>query len=266
MFEARRQLKAEHDVFLCDDRVVTYLPQVLGKVFFKDTAKRPIPVNIAGGAAIDENGNKIQNKPGQQRKSTKDGVGKAVGPTSRLVHEINKALASALIHLAPGTSTAVRVGNAAFSDQMCTANIQAVVNGLTEKFITNGWRNVRALHVKGPNTMAFPIWLADQLWEDEQDVLEYEKKKFGRKDQKSLKARDPAKAIEATPQVGSSDDESAGAKRKATDEPTETPAKASKRKRKAEAEASMAAETLLRKTKLRQQKEAAMAAAIDTLD
>ena len=37
-----------------------------------------------------------------------------------------------------------------------------------------GWKNVRAVHVKGPNTMALPIWLADELWVDEGMVLEDE--------------------------------------------------------------------------------------------
>ena len=34
------------------------------------------------------------------------------------------------------------------------------------------WRNVRGVHVKGPNTMALPVWLAEELWTDEGMVLE----------------------------------------------------------------------------------------------
>ena len=43
---------------------------------------------------------------------------------------------------------------------------------MVEKFVTKGWRNVRAVHIKGPNTMALPVWLAKELWVDEEDVLE----------------------------------------------------------------------------------------------
>jgi ribosome biogenesis protein UTP30 len=52
------------------------------------------------------------------------------------------------------------------------ANLDAVVSVLTEKYIPQGWRNIRSLHIKGPNTAALPIWLADELWTDENDVLE----------------------------------------------------------------------------------------------
>ncbi|KAI9710644.1 MAG: hypothetical protein M1828_002131 [Chrysothrix sp. TS-e1954] len=267
MFEARRQLKAEHDIFLCDDRVVTYLPQVLGKVFFKDGSKRPVPVNIAGAAARDGSRKKNESNSIQPRKSTKDETGNGVGQSERLVNEINKALTSALIHLAPGTSTAVKVGNAAFTAEMCTDNLRAVVNGLTEKYITNGWRNIRALHIKGPSTMAFPIWLAEQLWEDEDDVLEYEKKKFVGKDQKSLKGSGLAGAIrqDLDPMQPDPSDGVGELKRKAGETQSDGPRKAAKSKRTAEAEATIAADTLLRKSKLKQQKAEAMAAAVDAI-
>jgi ribosome biogenesis protein UTP30 len=43
---------------------------------------------------------------------------------------------------------------------------------MLEKFVTKGWRNVRSVHIKGPNTLALPIWLARELWVEEADVLE----------------------------------------------------------------------------------------------
>ena len=45
-YESRRQLLAEHDVFLADDRAITLLPKILGKVFYSSTTKRPIPVDL----------------------------------------------------------------------------------------------------------------------------------------------------------------------------------------------------------------------------
>ncbi|EGP90681.1 uncharacterized protein MYCGRDRAFT_103105, partial [Zymoseptoria tritici IPO323] len=44
-YESKRQLFGEYDVFLADDRIITYLPGVLGKVFYKGGSKRPIPVS-----------------------------------------------------------------------------------------------------------------------------------------------------------------------------------------------------------------------------
>jgi ribosome biogenesis protein UTP30 len=34
-FEARRQLMRDHELWLCDDRVVDMMPQLLGKMFFE---------------------------------------------------------------------------------------------------------------------------------------------------------------------------------------------------------------------------------------
>lgn len=58
------------------------------------------------------------------------------------------------------------------TSQQLAENVEAVVNGLTEKFVTKGWRNVRGIHIKGPNTVSLPIWLAEELWEGDADVLE----------------------------------------------------------------------------------------------
>lgn len=52
-----------------------------------------------------------------------------------------------------------------------------VVSGMVDKFITKKWRNLRAIHIKGPNTMALPVWLAEELWVDEADVLEEDEAK-----------------------------------------------------------------------------------------
>jgi ribosome biogenesis protein UTP30 len=43
---------------------------------------------------------------------------------------------------------------------------------MAEKFINKGWRNIKAVHVKGANTMALPIWLANELWVEDADVVE----------------------------------------------------------------------------------------------
>lgn len=44
-FEPRRQLCADHEMFLCDDRVLPLMPKLLGKIFF-NAKKQPIPVNL----------------------------------------------------------------------------------------------------------------------------------------------------------------------------------------------------------------------------
>ncbi|KAL1964413.1 hypothetical protein VTN77DRAFT_6971 [Rasamsonia byssochlamydoides] len=170
-FESRRQLLAEHDVFLADDRIIMRLVSTLGKVFYK-SSKRPIPVRIEQIEKVD--GKRVKKDP--KKKPPKEERQAAFAPPLVVAKEIEKALNSAAVQLAPATTTAVRVGNTNFTPQQLAENIEAVVKGLTDKFISRGWRNVKAIHIKGPNTMAMPIWLASELWVDETDVLEDEAK------------------------------------------------------------------------------------------
>lgn len=154
---------AEHDLFIADDRIITQLPKILGKTFYKSAAKRPIPVNMQAPAPRSE-GKKIARAKGV-------GAERAVIEPAKLAKEIQKTLDSALIALAPSTQTAVRVALAGFSAEEVAANVEAVSKELIDKFVPQKWRGVRALHIKGPNTAALPIWLADELWVDEKDVL-----------------------------------------------------------------------------------------------
>ncbi|KAG9762476.1 ribosomal protein L1, partial [Aureobasidium melanogenum] len=168
-YESRRQLFAEYDIFLADDRIITRLPALLGKVFYGTGAKRPIPVAMQGKPenARDEAGNKrVKLSEGGEKLKRSD-----ITPEA-LAHEIERAVGAALVHLAPSTNVSIRVGKSSMTAEQVAANVDAVVNVLTEKYIPKGWRNIRSLHVKGPNTAALPIWLADELWTDEADVLE----------------------------------------------------------------------------------------------
>lgn len=168
-YESRRQLLSEYDVFLADDRVITYLPKVLGKVFYKGGSKRPIPVALEGKRQDrDEAGNK-------RRKLSEGGtkVVKAAVRPEDVAHEISRTLRCALVHLAPSTTTAVKVGKASMTPEAVQENVGAVVDAMVERYVPQKWRNLRSVHVKGPNTAALPIWMAEELWEDEKDVHEH---------------------------------------------------------------------------------------------
>lgn len=165
-YEAQRQLFAEHDFFLADDRIITQLPKNLGKTFYKTTTKRPIPVNMQAPAPRAE-GKRV---PKAQRESAE----KALIEPKSLAKEVEKALSGALVALSPSTQTSVRVAAAGWKAQDVADNVEAAVKEIIEKFVPQKWRGVRALHIKGPTTAALPIWLADELWVDEQDVLEDE--------------------------------------------------------------------------------------------
>ncbi|KAF2488947.1 ribosomal protein L1 [Lophium mytilinum] len=186
-YESRRQLFAEYDVFLADERIVTFLASTLGKVFYGTPAKRPVPVTLTAG---------LKTQKGEDGKKVKTGVKKgdtAVGTPQAVAKEIETALNAALVHISPSVTTAIRVATADMAPKDISENIEAVVEGLTAKFVSKGWRNVRSLHIKGPNTMALPIWLAEELWVEDEDVLEekWKPKAFVREEGPSKKKRKP---------------------------------------------------------------------------
>lgn len=168
-FESLRKLYAEYDIFFADDRVIHMLPQILGKVFYKTTGKRPIPVSLTGK----ENWGKKKDKQPKVTKREKGAPGPdTVGEAADVGAAIMKALNSALVHLSQSPTTSVRVARSGWKPDMVADNVEAVVEGLVERFIPKRWRNVKSIHMKGPNTAALPIWLADELWQDEEDILD----------------------------------------------------------------------------------------------
>ena len=167
-YEAQRKLFAEHDIFLADDRIITMLPKTLGKTFYKSTAKRPIPVCIAAPAPKSD-GKKIAKAKGGDSKT-----GGEPATAQAIAKEIERAVQSALVHISPSVSTAVRIGYANMKPEELAANVEAVVNEMIEKLVPKKWRNVRGIHIKGKDTAALPIWLADEMWVEETDVLDEE--------------------------------------------------------------------------------------------
>ncbi|KAK2774281.1 hypothetical protein FQN52_004308 [Onygenales sp. PD_12] len=228
-FESRRRLLSEHDIFLADDRIIMRLVDALGKIFYK-SSKRPIPIRIAEVQKV--NGQKVK-KEDRKRPATADEKYSAVASPAVVAKEIERTLNSVPVHLAAAATTAVRVGSANFSPEKVAENVEAVVQGMTEKFVTKGWRNVKAIHLKGANTMAMPIWLASELWVEEGDVKE-----------------DEVKAIE--------DSKKKGKKRKSVAE-GEQEEKKSKKSKSAEKEVDEDAELIAsRKAKLQAQKAKAL--------
>ncbi|KAJ5958944.1 Ribosomal protein L1 [Penicillium vulpinum] len=192
-FESRRQLFAEHDVFLADDRIAMRLVQSLGKIFYK-SSKRPIPIRIAAIEKVD--GKRVKKEPKTPNVTSKEEKHASFAPPLIVAKEIERTLNCASVHLAPSTTASVRVGSSKFTAEQLSENIAAVVNGLTEKFVAKGWRNIKGLHIKGANTMALPIWLADELWVEDANVLEAAPETEAIKDSKKRKSAGDGKLLE----------------------------------------------------------------------
>ncbi|KAJ6159923.1 hypothetical protein N7497_004460 [Penicillium chrysogenum] len=205
-FESRRQLFAEHDVFLADDRIAMRLVQTLGKIFYK-SSKRPIPIRIAEIEKVD--GKRVKKDTKKVNSSSKEEKHASFASPLIVAKEIERTLNCASVQLAPSTTAAVRVGSSKFTAEQLSENIAAVVNGLTDKFVAKGWRNIKALHIKGANTMALPIWLADELWVEDANVLEAAPETEAIKDSKKRKSAEDGKLLEEkkTKKTKSAEDE-----------------------------------------------------------
>ncbi|KAM0562314.1 hypothetical protein ACHAPJ_002001 [Fusarium lateritium] len=161
-YEAQRKLFAEADIFLGDDRIINRLPKVLGKTFYKTTQKRPVPVNLQAKAP------KVDGK--RQKRVKTEGTVNA-GTPAEIAKEVQKAIDSALVSLAPTTNTSIRIGYSGWTPEQIADNVDAVVTGMVEKWVPQKWRNMKSVYIKGPETTALPIWLTDELWVDEKDVI-----------------------------------------------------------------------------------------------
>jgi ribosome biogenesis protein UTP30 len=167
-FEQRRQLLSEHDIFLADDRIINRLPDTLGKVFYKGTSKRPIPINIAQREPKDEKKvDKLRNA--QKPKGQKDAT---FAPPSAIAKEIEGAINSIPVNLRPGTLVVARVGLASFTPEQLNENLQVAVTSIIQKHVAKGWKNVKGIHIKSPSSIAMPLWLADELWVHDENVEE----------------------------------------------------------------------------------------------
>lgn len=164
-YEAQRKLYAEHDVFLGDDRIINRLPAILGKTFYKTSAKRPVPVVLMAKVP------KVDGKRGKRpTKKTGDDAPVNAGTPQQIAKEVEKAIGAALVSLGPSTNTAVRIGYAGWTAEQIADNADAVATALVDKWVPQKWRNVRSVHIKGPETVALPIWQTDELWVDDKDV------------------------------------------------------------------------------------------------
>lgn len=249
-FEQKRQLRDSHDLFLADDRIISYLAPILGKTFYKSTPKRPIPITLAPSKPKEKKNPAL---PSTKKSKTQDCFTTLLAP-AQIAKEINRALSATTVHLSSSTNTAMKVGIASFAAEQVAENIEAVMAGLTEKNLVS-WRNLRGVHVKGPNTMAVPVWLAEELWTDEGMILE-EQQVRAIKEKAKQKGKRKRDLVEA-PVADSGKEIITGDKKH--EGPIGNDGIDSRRKKaKRAAEEEMSAEMRERREKLRQQKREAM--------
>ena len=249
-FEQKRQLRDSYDLFLADDRIISYLAPILGKTFYKTTPKRPVPVTLTPPKPKEKKNSAL---PSTKKSKTPEDLTTLLPPT-QIAKEINRTLSSSTVHLSSSTNTAIKVGLASFEAEQVAENIKAVMVGLTERKLVS-WRNVRGVHVKGPNTMAVPVWLAEELWTDEGMVLENQEA-MEVKEKAKQKGKRKRDLIEGP--VGDTGKAVVKGEKKHEDPVRKDSSDSRRKKAKRAAEEDMSAEMRERRERLRQQKREAM--------
>jgi len=162
-YEAQRKLLSEHDIFLADDRIVSRLPETLGKTFYNSTTKRPIPIVLSKRRAK-VNGKRVKREKGKDELNAR--------PAAEIAAQIEKAISSALVYVSSSTTTSIRVGTAGWQPEQLSANIEALIPAVVDKYVPQKWDNMRGIFVKSPQSTSLPIWQTAEMWVKEGDVLE----------------------------------------------------------------------------------------------
>ncbi|KAK2571842.1 Ribosomal L1 domain-containing protein 1 [Acropora cervicornis] len=124
-FEAKRNLCALYDVFLCDEAIYHLLPQVLGKTFFS-RKKYPVPIDLS-----------------ESRLSVKQ--------------QIAGVIKCSLLLLGHGTCSATKVAHTRQTAEEAVENVVAAVAEIT-KIVPQGWSNIQSLNLKTTDSVALPIY------------------------------------------------------------------------------------------------------------
>jgi ribosome biogenesis protein UTP30 len=179
-YESRRHLFAEYDLFLADERIIHMLPAALGSSFYKSTSKRPIPVSLTGRELYGKKTKKTaldRTLPKKRGAAAREAV--VVGAPVDVAADIERALATLAVHLSPCPTISVKVAYAGWPAEWIAENVQAAVERVLAKYIPGGWSGLKSLHLKGPETAALPVWMAEELWATEDDVLDHGEQAVG---------------------------------------------------------------------------------------
>ena len=108
----------------------------------------------------------------QKKKKDAEVEQRALVTPKQFAHEIERTLGMTVAHLTASVTHAIRVGSSTFTADQLSANIAAVVEAMVGGHVPGKWKGVKSVHIKEANSIALPIWLAEELWQDEGQVLE----------------------------------------------------------------------------------------------
>jgi ribosome biogenesis protein UTP30 len=145
-FEQLRRLRdgeivgEEPALVLADENIVLTLPRLLGKAFYKTPRSTPISIKIS---------------------------------PSTVSKVVDEAFNKSYIRKNAGNCVAVRIGYAGMSVEELVENCIAIWDRCVnqQKLVKTGIQDVRSVFIKSGSSVALPVWMADELYSQE-DVLE----------------------------------------------------------------------------------------------
>ena len=117
------RLRAAHDVFFVDDRVLPMLPRLLGSDFFKAN-KLPMPVDVT---------------------------------KSDLRALLERCVGGAILRPTRGTCASFCVGHSGQKPGVVAENISVAAEAAVKR-LAGHWSNVQSVHVRAPNTVSLPLY------------------------------------------------------------------------------------------------------------
>jgi len=120
--ESKRALADAFDLFLCDSRIMSMMPKLLGTTFYEKKLKRPIPVKL-----------KLQDP----------------------VPHLQNAITGTTLRVPSGPCVGVRFGRCSMGEQQLLANSAAVISFVTKYLAKNP---VQTISVQATDSPALPVW------------------------------------------------------------------------------------------------------------
>lgn len=154
-YEARRQLFAAHDIFVVDEQIVEEMPFCLGKSFYKNGAvKLPLPITVL-------------HKKEEKQTLIKSKAEVVIETEDIDVAATQASLANVLTSTwylkSRSNHTSVRIATTLFSPKEIAANVYALLDQFANE-LPSGFDGVRSVYLKTSKSPALPIYLADNLY------------------------------------------------------------------------------------------------------
>jgi len=124
--EAKKALCEAFDLFLCDAAIADTIPRSLGRIFYKERHKIPVPINMSLNSNPEEH--------------------------------IKKVIRSAHVRIPAGPCMGVRIGRCGMDEEHLTKNASTVITGVAKLLHQKHDNYIQSISIQATNAPALPVW------------------------------------------------------------------------------------------------------------